>query len=313
MARNDLVRSPILVTGVHRSGTTWAGKVLSAGPEVAYISEPLNLWHRPGLLSAPVQHWYTYINKENEATYLPAFEELIRYQYHLRAEMQSLRSFKDLGRMVRDWNTFAKGRTIGQRPLIKDPFAIFSIEWFATRLNCRVVVLVRHPAAVVSSLIRLGWPFQISDLLEQPRLMQDWLDPFRAEMEAAKDQPADVVQLGSLLWKLAYQVVVWIRERNPEVILVRHEDLSLEPQTSFQELCSQLDLEYSPKVSETVNRLSQSGNPAEIARRSVHSVRLDSQANLQNWKRRLSASEVERIRSITEPVASRYYAAQDWE
>lgn len=51
--------SPILVTGAHRSGTTWVGKMLAANRRVAYISEPLNVFHRPGVFSAPVSHWYT--------------------------------------------------------------------------------------------------------------------------------------------------------------------------------------------------------------------------------------------------------------
>jgi hypothetical protein len=46
-------QSPILVTGAHRTGTTWVGKMLAASPQVAYISEPLNVWHRPGVLRAP--------------------------------------------------------------------------------------------------------------------------------------------------------------------------------------------------------------------------------------------------------------------
>ncbi|UCF28983.1 MAG: sulfotransferase family protein, partial [Chloroflexota bacterium] len=58
--------SPILVTGAHRSGTTWVGKMLAAGRETAYISEPLNVWHRPGVLRVPTQYWYTYINEDNQ-------------------------------------------------------------------------------------------------------------------------------------------------------------------------------------------------------------------------------------------------------
>ena len=50
---------PILVTGAHRSGTTWVGKMLAASREVAYISEPLNKWHRPGVMAIPVEYWYT--------------------------------------------------------------------------------------------------------------------------------------------------------------------------------------------------------------------------------------------------------------
>jgi hypothetical protein len=313
VAQEDIAEPPILVTGAHRSGTTWVGKVLAVGPQVAYISEPLNLWHRRGVLRTPVSHWYTYICEENQSGYLPAFEELIHYRYHLTAEMQSLRSFKDFGRMVRDWNTFAKGRYLGQRPLIKDPFAIFSAEWFATRLNCQVVALVRHPAAVVGSLVRLNWPFQISDLLEQPLLMRDWLEPFRTEMESAKNRPEDIVDLGSLLWKLVYQVVGWMTKRNPGLILVRHEDLSLEPLEGFRNLYQALGLDYSPKAEETVIQYSQASNPGELTRKSIHSVRLDSRANLKNWKGHLSESEVDRIRRITEPVASQFYGSQDWE
>ena len=32
---------PILVTGSHRSGSTWVGKMLATSPSVNYIHEPL--------------------------------------------------------------------------------------------------------------------------------------------------------------------------------------------------------------------------------------------------------------------------------
>ena len=37
---------PILVTGAHRSGTTWVGKMLALAPGVAYVHEPFNPLHR---------------------------------------------------------------------------------------------------------------------------------------------------------------------------------------------------------------------------------------------------------------------------
>ena len=73
---NMIVNSSILVTGAHRTGTTWVGKMLSANPHTAYISEPLNCLHRPGVLGACVEHWYTYISDKNDAAFLPAFTEL---------------------------------------------------------------------------------------------------------------------------------------------------------------------------------------------------------------------------------------------
>src|SRR5918996_5646820 len=218
---------PILVTGTHRSGTTWVGKMLAADAFTAYISEPLNVLHRPGVFHTKVTRWYQYICEENENEFLPAYEELMEFDYHLWDEIRSLRSRKDFLRMGRDFLIFYNGLMRGQRLLLKDPFAVFSTPWFAKRLNCQVVITVRHPAAFASSLKRLNWPFDFQDLLTQPLLMRDHLEPYRAEMEAM--QPDDVIGQAALLWKLVYRSVYATRERNPDFIIVRHEDLSRDP------------------------------------------------------------------------------------
>ncbi|MCF8233846.1 MAG: hypothetical protein K9G67_15655 [Bacteroidales bacterium] len=36
-------KKEILVTGAHRSGTTWVGHVMREAPEVHYIHEPFNV------------------------------------------------------------------------------------------------------------------------------------------------------------------------------------------------------------------------------------------------------------------------------
>ena len=156
-------KRPILVTGAHRSGTTWVGKMLAASGEAAYISEPLNRWHRPGKLRAAAKYWYTYIDEVNEGEFLPAFKETLAFEYHAWAEIKSLRSIKDGLRMLRDWRIFIQGKLFDKRALLKDPFAVFSAPWFAQKLDCQVVITVRHPAAVASSLKRLNWSFDFSD------------------------------------------------------------------------------------------------------------------------------------------------------
>src|SRR5215204_6155385 len=118
--------NPILVTGAHRSGTTWIGKMLAADADTAYISEPLNVLHRPGVFRAKVKHWYPYICDENENEYLPAFHSLLDYDYHLMDEIRSIRSRKDFLRMGRDFMIFYYALERGQRALLKDPFAVFS-------------------------------------------------------------------------------------------------------------------------------------------------------------------------------------------
>jgi len=301
---------PILVTGAHRSGTTWVGKMLAANPAAAYISEPLNVLHRRGVYRAEVKRWYQYITPENEADYLPAFGELLNFRYHLPAELGSLRSQKDFLRMGRDLSIFAKGKLLGQRALLKDPFAVFSAPWFAQKLNCQVVITIRHPGGFASSLKRLGWNFDFRDLLDQPLLMRDHLEADRAEMES---MPADdVVGQSALLWRMIYRTVDSTRQLIPTIQVVRHEDLSLDPVAGYKSLYESLGLPFDEKVQETILNSSSSENPTELSKKKVHSVKLDSRANMGNWKKRLTPEEITRIRKLTEDVSHLFYADDEW-
>jgi hypothetical protein len=304
------VQTPILVTGAHRTGTTWVGKMLATSPQVAYISEPLNVWHRLGVLRAPVSKWYTLICEENEAQYIHAFREILGFRYGLWQEIRSLRSRKDFLRMGRDFSIFLRGRLLRQRPLIKDPFAVFSTPWFAERLGCRVVITVRHPAAFASSLKRLNWPFDFRDLLEQPLLMQRWLDVDRTEMQTI--QRDDIIGQAALLWRMIYRIVARMMKLHPSFIVVRHEDLSLDPVSGYRDLYAALDLDFTPKVEKTILNATSSENPTELSKKKVHAVKLDSRANLDNWKKRLSADEIIRIRKMTGKTTKLFYSDEEW-
>lgn len=301
---------PILVTGAHRTGTTWVGKMLAAGGETAYISEPLNRLHRPGVMHFPVKHWYTYICADNENEYLPAFHQTLALRYHTWLELKSLRSRKDLLRMGRDWGIFTRGRILKQRPLLKDPFAVFSVPWFIQRLGCQVIVTVRHPAAFTSSLKRLRWSFDFKDLLEQPLLMRDWLEPFREEI--INSDREDIVAQGALLWRIIYQVVETYAGQNPAIRVVRHEDLARDPRAGFQSLYRFLNLKFSTSAEKTVLQSSATDNPKETSRSNIYTVRLDSRASLDNWKRRLTSEEIQRVRRLTSELAQNLYPVETW-
>lgn len=301
---------PILVTGAHRTGTTWVGKMLAAGRGVAYISEPLNVTHRPGVFRAPVSRWYTLINEENESAFLPAFRELLAFRYGVWREIRSLRSARDVARMGRDLLGFLRGRLTGQRPLIKDPFAVFSAPWFAQRLDCRVVFTTRHPAGFASSLKRLNWPFDFRDLLEQPLLAREFLEEDRTAMESLSME--DTLGQAALLWRVVYRRVARMIDEYPSFILVRHEDLSLDPLNGFRSLYKKLGLDFTPKAKEAILNASSSENPDELSEKKVHSVKLDSLANIANWKKRLSEGEIRRVRDITGEVTELCYPDAEW-
>ncbi len=305
----DSTTQPILVTGAHRSGTTWVGKML-AGSQVAYISEPLNVLHRPGVLRAKVKHWYQYICDDNETEYLAPFEELLDYRYHTWSEIKSIRSLKDFLRMGRDFKIFYDALEHGQRALLKDPFAVFSIPWFAKRFDFKAVVTVRHPAAFASSLKRLGWNFDFNDLLDQPLLMRDHLEKYRGQMQAVKAD--DVIGQASLLWTMIYRTVHSQGQLDRRLVIVRHEDLSRDPVGGFRNLYAALGLDFTHHAEEKILNSSSSENPTELSRRKTHSVKMDSRASIETWKTKLSADEIQRIRDMTEESARLFYPDLNW-
>jgi Sulfotransferase family len=307
-----MTHRPVLVTGMHRSGTTWLGEMLCTGGEFINIGEPLNIFHRQTILRHKAKHWYTYITEANEGEYLRFYRDAVSFRSHPIHDIRRARlgSPRDPIRIPRQWMSFLLGRVGDRRLLIKDPFAIFSIEWFAARLDCHVVVIVRHPVAVVSSLKRLGFTFDFNDLLQQPLLMADHLGAFRSEIERAAARSDDAIGQGALLWRIIYSYID--KKRGSELFqLVRHEDLSRNPVGEFASLFESLGQPFTEAARRKIERATGSQNRSEVPqRRPFTTVRLDSRTNLDNWRHRLSPGEVERILDIAGPVAERFYP--DW-
>jgi hypothetical protein len=321
-ATSAVAQAPIVVTGMARSGTSWVGKLLQASGELTYINEPLNPDHppgrSPGVLDASVERHYQYISEHNEDGWLAAFNETLRLRYHVAAELRQNRSPYDLARMARYASSFLAGRLLGRRALLDDPYALLASEWLADRLGCRIVVIVRDPAAMVASWRRLGWTTDLGELLHQPDLMRDWLEPFRAEMEAVAATPEDPVGRVATLWRLLYLVAAEYERRCPAVRIVRYEDLAADPVSSFAGLYAALGLSFDERAEGEVVRSTTGGAQRTAHRWSLSRSGLsktgfrpmDSRANLVAWKRQLGADEVARIRALTAGVADRWYPPQ---
>lgn len=304
---------PILITGSHRSGSTWVGRMIASSPAVGYIQEPFNLHLNPGICSAKFNYWFTYITHENETHFLDPVKKTVTFSYDIKGALNGVHSPKDLLRRARDCSNFIKYRLAGVRPLFKDPIAIFSAEWLASRFDMDIVTVIRHPAAFVSSLKIKNWTFPFSHLAEQPLLLRDHLSPFEADIEKYAKQEQDIIDQAALLWKIIHYVVAKYQSLHPDWIFVRHEDLSLDPITGFQMMFKQLDLEFSPEVKATIAQYTNPDNPSELTKARPFELKRDSKANIRNWQTRLSKAEIERIRSQVEEISSKFYASEDWE
>ena len=161
---------PILITGSHRSGSTWVGRMLSEAPGTLLVYEPFHPEHRPGTCAMKPASFYEYVSEsaEREGPWRRALEHTVAPRYDLAAELRAPRSSGDNLRMVRDWARYAAARWRGHRVLLKDPLAFFSAPWIARRFDAQVLVVTRHPAAFASSLLRLDWRFEFGAWLDQP-------------------------------------------------------------------------------------------------------------------------------------------------
>ncbi|GLW07299.1 sulfotransferase family protein [Microtetraspora sp. NBRC 13810] len=255
-------RRPVLVTGLPRSGTSWAGKMLAAGGDLVYVNEPLNPQHppgrSPGVLNATVTHRFQYICRDNEAAWLPAFADTVALRYRFLAELRRNRSPYDLARLARYGAAFTAGRLRGRRALLDDPFAVLSAGWFAERLGCRVVVLVRDPVSLAASWQRLGWTVYFHELLEQPLLLRD--HPEVAETRAlvgSQDRLAKV----AALWRLTSAITARLADRHPGVLVVRYEDLATAPLAAFRHLYTWAGLPWSARAERRIGLACTGGPP----------------------------------------------------
>ena len=314
----------MLVTGIPRAGTSWVGKMIEVSGGLVYVNEPMNPQHppggSPGVLRAPIRHRFQYITEENDDDLFPAFQDTVGLRYHVLDELAQNHSPADLLRLGKYWSSFVRGRLRRRRALLDDPFAVFSVVWFARTLGCQTVVVVRHPAAVVSSRKRLRHTIDFGHLLNQPFLVRDWLAPFHEEMEAMQTRPDDLVGQGSLLWRVIYYVVDESRKLVPSLHVVRHEDLSVAPTDEYRALFSTLALPFTERVEREIEAATHGGTDAHshswsISRRGLSRTGFrprDSRAYVTRWRAELEEHEIARVRALTEGVASRYYDESDW-
>lgn len=286
--------------------------MLAQSPEAGYIHEPFHPNARPGMSSARFDQWYTYVDDQNAGLYHDAIARTLAFSYDYGAELRSISSIRDVGRMGRDASVTLVNRVGRRRPVMKDPNAVFSSEWLARTFSMDVVFTIRHPAAVANSLLRLDWTTDFAQFTEQPRLVAAYLEPFVDELGAAVAKPPEPIDQAALLWKLIYHTAVGFSADHPDWRFVKHEDLAGDPVGGFAEIYDRLGLTMTDRVRRAIEQHSASSNPAEAPGATAHLLRRDSTAAADVWRARLTPQQVDRIRTDVEPLASRFYSDEDW-
>lgn len=289
--------------------------MLALSPRIGYIDEP---FHRVSGIEG-INRWFLYVREgmKDELKYY----NLIQAIFQGRAIYKRSPAIGNRITLVKKFllliiknrknleSWYTRHNPLVNRYLIKDPIACMSSEYLHRVFNMEVLVVVRHPAAFVGSLKRLNWRFDFREFLDQKELMHDHLAEI---LKDCKLENMSIAKEGALLWKCIYKVLFCYLKRNSKMIGIRHEDLSLNPIDEFKSLYEKLGIQYTPKIERKIRLFTQSSNPVDPINNMVHSLRRNSNKNINRWKNLLSTNEVETIYKITSDLAKQYYADNEW-
>lgn len=176
------IKNWIFVTGVPRSGTTFVGKILSAPLEVDYIHEPFN----PNYGVRGLDHRYLYLRPGYPASlrYQRCIESIFRYnfRYHFSPRDGHLNHGpswravvnKLLGPRAALYLHLARLNPFHKAAVIKDPIGCLLTEYLVEKFNVKPVIILRHPMAVIGSVMRLNWKMDLEPVRQQPELVADY-------------------------------------------------------------------------------------------------------------------------------------------
>ncbi len=275
----------VFITGIHRSGTSWIGKIISQACKVMYWREPYN----PDTVNTMPQQYF-FIPKGRKSQFYKSFTDNL---------------FK--GRFAGSVFDYSEPRQwfngIHHRHVIKDPTAAFLLEWLTSMYILDAVIVLRHPAGFVSSLLKLGWDFDFNLFLSQKELMENYLDPYKNVIKQYNYKGINI-EKASVLWGLVYYVLFQM-SKGEDFIWTRYEDLCINPLHEFRKLFNAIELDWDSNVEK---KLIESINDKATFKDNITS---DHNRNTKEmamvWKKRLSKNEINTVLKITEQFGLEFY------
>ncbi len=290
----------ILVTGAHRSGSTWVGRIIASSPKVRYVHEPFNIIRSH--IRPPFKLWFQFLNKESDSYFQKEVSDYLNLFVSSTptAVMKTTPNVKNPKRFLAEYRSRWLRRT-----LLKDPIALMSAPWIHQNLNSDVIIVIRHPAAFVASIKVKDWNFEFHNFLEQKDLLNAYLDDYKQEIENATINQPDIVEQGILLWNCFYAMVLQYKKiYNDKWYFVTHESLSNDPIDEYKKLFLFLKLDWNAAVESQILKTTTSNQVTEHTR--------DSRQNIRTWQQRLTPEEIQRIKSKTSDIWKHFYSENDW-
>ena len=259
-------RDSIFLAGSGRSGTTWASDIINYRSEYRYVFEPFYP-DRVDLCKGFKPRQYLRPGERSERFVGPARTILT-------------------GEIRNGWTDRFHKRFVARKRLIKDIRANLLLRWiFENFPGMPIILLLRHPCAVIESKIKLGWRPELGVLLEQEELMEDFLAPFEETLLHARTD----FEKHLLIW--CVENYVPLRQFAPaEIHISFYENLSEEPRDEVGRLFAFLGKEFDERV------LARMKEPSSLSR--PESAVLTGRRPSTTWMRQISGAQLDKTAEI---------------
>ena len=255
-------RQTVFLAGTGRSGTTWIEEIINAQNDFRLMFEP---FHSKKI-------------------------DLIRgwnYRQYLRSNDRSAKFLEPAtsilsGNLKNEWIDQFNKIVFPRKRLIKDIRAQLFLKWIKINFpEIPIILLLRHPCAVANSKLRLSWDTHLEDFLSQDELMDDFLNPFKNELENVND----LFDKHILLW--CVENYVPLQQFNEgEVLVVFYENLCKQPQHEIEIIIEFIGEKFTSEMLRQVKK------PSAVSR-------ADSAINtgdnlIDAWRKNFSEQQIER-------------------
>ena len=310
-----MMKQNVLVTGTPRSGTTFLGKILSFPLTVNYIWEPFNKNYRLG-----IPDYYPYLSDNSSQDKFKVYDKIINDTINLKNLTPVVIINKGDGIIKRKVKKIGINKTTYlwyKKPIIKkyllnpkttvykDPIGIYLSQYLIEKYDFKIIGVIRHPAAVISSRENLKWRFNFNWWKQQKELYDDLYSKFDKQRD---NYPNCFVSEAAFHWLTCYSYLHNIYTRYPNnCIIVRHEDICENPVLETGKMYKWLNIKISKRCISKIRKITSGRN---IERTSENLAKLENRNAKElvyKWKSRINEDQLNLIMKITNKISNIYY------
>lgn len=278
--KNSSPKETVIVSGIARSGTTWLSNLINIDDEFRFMFEP----------------FHPMFCKEMEPIgyqpYLRSDGEYPEFKSHVDSVLQGTYKNSRVDQYLERDKSY-------QKRLVKTIFGNLALAWIHKQHpSVPIVYIIRHPFAVALSKLREpnGRWERAEDLLSQPKLLKDYLDPYTSVLQSSEDPFEEHVAV----W-CAITNVILDQLRGSNVHFVHYENLCHSPHKTMKSIRDFLCLGNRVYTDQELSKPSQTYFEGSKSKMDLHS-------QTKQWIEVLSSAQVNKGLSLLQQfnVASLY-------